>query len=237
MRHDDDDILQDGQSVRVPLMMRDGADDDAHSFLTDGQGHMLTDAFGAPLSPHYGRKGYAFVDGRDNTIREQNRDLRKAELSVAWRGGLALGDEVTLGGQRMQVAGNSREGDKPLLSDASTVDASTVKRAAYEAGVAAMTDAWRTRPADAAPGYACTTADGKQGKWTRGKGGALVCMAQGTKAANREFEVAGPLSDRAIVEQLRADGAAAWEIEAAGQPIRDGAWKAAVDELSNAWRK
>lgn len=57
-----------------------------------------------------------------------------------------------------------------------------------------------------------------------------------------EWPVAGPLSDsfeqdRAMVEQMRADGASAGEIEAAAAPIRDAAYSAAVDELSNAWKK
>ena len=63
----------------------------------------------------------------DNTVREEDHQLRKAELSNQWRGGLQLGDNVDLGGQRMRVVGNNRDGTKPILSDA--VDANAGERA------------------------------------------------------------------------------------------------------------
>ena len=138
---DSNGVMRDGVGLRVGTMMRDGVEvaegimmfDQpvplGYQVVTDSNGRTLVDAFNEPLSPHYGRKGYTFIDA-DRSIREQNHQLRKAELSARCKGGLQLGDEVIIDGERMKVCGNSREGDKPILSDASTVDGSEMKRAA-----------------------------------------------------------------------------------------------------------
>ena len=146
----------------------------------------------------------------DNTVREEDHQLRKAELSNQWRGGLQLGDNVDLGGQRMRVVGNNRDGTKPILSDA--VDANAGERA-YKQYKQHLSGAWKTK----------------------------------TKEPDeREWEVSGPLSDseslkdeqdRATVERLRADGAPAQVIEAAGAPIRDAAYEAAKRGLQDAWKR
>ena len=153
--------MRDGVGMRVGTMMRDGVevaenimmfdhpvplgDHVVNDFLTDSEGRALVDAFGSPLSTHYGRKGYAFMDA-DRSVREQSYQLRKAKLSNAWRGGLQLGDNVDIGGQRMRMVGNSREGDRPTFADASNVNGSEEKRTAYKAGVRAMSNAWKTKP-------------------------------------------------------------------------------------------
>ena len=140
---DENGVMRDGVGMRVGTMMRDGVefaenimmfdhpvplgDHVVNDFLTDSEGRALVDAFGSPLSTHYGRKGYAFMDA-DRSVREQSYQLRKAKLSNAWRGGLQLGDNVDIGGQRMRMVGNSREGDRPTFADASNVNGSEEKR-------------------------------------------------------------------------------------------------------------
>ena len=151
---DSNGVMRDGVGMRVGTMMRDGVEvaegimmydepvplgDSTDDFLTDSEGRALVDAFGAPLSTHYGRKGYAFMDA-DRSVREQNYQLRKAQLSSAWRGGLTLGDEVIIDGERMRVAGNNRENNKPILGDADTVDAA---ERAYDEYKKHISGAWK----------------------------------------------------------------------------------------------
>ena len=142
------------------------------TFMTDSAGNVFTDALGEPLSPHYGRPGYIYQDGRDIANRELNRDLRNAELSNAWKGGLQEGDNVTMGDRRMEVVGHNVDTGKTILADTAELDTDELKRAVYEDGVQAMNDAWRTRSTDNEPGGACVTSEGAQGKWVRGKDGA-----------------------------------------------------------------
>ena len=131
--YDESGMIKDGVRMHVPLMM------------CDSNGHMLVDALGEPLPSNGGRvAGYVFRD-TDNTVREENYQLSKAQLSAAWRGGLRLGDEVMIGDQRMRVSGNNRDNNRPILSDASTVDADA-QQSAYEISKRQLADAWKTRP-------------------------------------------------------------------------------------------
>ena len=194
---DSNGVMRDGVGMRVATMMRDGVEvaegimmydrpvplgDSTDNFLTDGEGRALVDAFGSPLSPHYDRRGYTFIDA-DRSVREQNHQLRKAELSAAWKGGLKLNDEVIIDGERMRVAGNNRENNKPILSDA--VDADDAAERAYDEYKKHLSGAWKKQK----------------------------------EPIEREWEVAGPLSD------------------SQGDEIKEQAWRDSVVAVSNAWRK
>ena len=220
MRHDDDDtVLRDGEYVRVPLMMRDG-DDDGDNFLTDSDGRVLTDAFGEPLFTKYNRRGFVYIDA-DRSVREENYQLRKAELSNAWKGGLQDGDHVDIDGRNMEVIGRNVDNGKLVLADTAELDADDIKRTAYNDGVAAMNDAWRTRPTtDAEPGNACRTSEGQSGKWRRGSNGQLVCRADNEREpSDNEWAMSGPLSDSQCDE------------------IKEQAWRDSCEALENAWRR
>ena len=191
---DSNGVMRDGVGMRVGTMMRDGVEvaEGIMMFdrpvplgdpvVTDSGGRALVDAFGSPISTHYGRKGYTFIDA-DRSVREENYQLRKAQLSAAWKGGLELGDNVDIGGRHMRVAGNNHEGTKPILGDA--VDTTDAAERAYDEYKKHLSGAWKKQK----------------------------------KPSDREWEVAGVLSDSESAK------------------IKEAAWRDSVEELQNAWRK
>ena len=115
-------VMRDGVSMRVKTMMRDGVEvakgimmcDEpvplGDHVVTDSEGRMLVDAYGSPLSPKYGRKGYTFVDtsNRERKIDDTHPDMRKAALSNAWKGGAEPGDVIIVDGRTLVGAGYTR---------------------------------------------------------------------------------------------------------------------------------
>ena len=61
-------IMKDGVALKVPMFMR------------GSNNNVLVDAFNEPISPNYGRKGYAFVDGDDTARRREDYEYQKAKL-------------------------------------------------------------------------------------------------------------------------------------------------------------
>ena len=200
--------------MHVPLLMCDSA------------GNILTDALSQPLPTHGGRvAGYVCIDQTEDAAHSAAlaREWQKAPLSARYKGGLADGDFVRLADRQMQVTGRNPETNKIQLADTTQVDGDTMKLDAYNASVREMTDAWKTRHdfSDQEPGGACTTGEGKSGKWRRGADGKLVCMPTvSAKLVAREFEIGGPLSDAA-----------------AGVEARREAYEQSVRQLQDAWRK
>ena len=130
----DDNLLKDGERLRVPMYMKDLA------------GNFLVDGLGRPLPAEGRRSGFVFADNRPSDHAEryaQHRDYQKAELSARYRGGFQVGDHVHLGDRNMQVTGHNPETGKVILSDTAQLSADEIKREAYDAGVDAMTNAWR----------------------------------------------------------------------------------------------
>ena len=225
--YDADGILKDGQVARIRMIMRDGATvsegiaRDLDEYDKRARGRMLVDAMGEPISGPNRRPGFVYATDADSGARRAlDRDYAKAELSSRWKGGLSDGDQFTLGTRGMEVTGRNPETGKVVLSDASQVDADDAKREAYNDGVAAMTEAWKTRPvADTEPGDACTTSNGSAGKWRRGPNG-LVCRPDNEREpSDNGFAMAGPLSD----SDARA--------------VKDAAYAESVEALQNAWRR
>ena len=148
---DENGVMRDGVGMRVGTMMRDGIEvaEGIMMFdrpvplgdlvVTDSEGRMLVDAFGEPINPRWNRRGFVYMDA-DRSIREENCQLRKAELSARWKGGLQLGDEVIIDGERMRVSGSNREGTKPILGGADTVDAA---ERAYDGYEKHLSGAWK----------------------------------------------------------------------------------------------
>lgn len=178
---EDDTILKDGETYRVPVFLRDLAD------------YVLVDGLGQPLDATAGRRsGYVFADhGHD--VRESNRDLRKAMLSAEYRGGLVAGDLVKLGDRDMVVAGYDDAG-KIHLADASAADADELKRQAWEDSVAELGDRWRSRPP--------RDEDEEEEEEQR---------PRKKKKKPDEWEVAGPLSDADAIQRSDAIRREAWE--------------------------
>ena len=211
---DDDDfdengLLKDGKSARVRLEMRDSA------------GYLLVDASGRPLPAEGRTAGYVFADANAER-RVQDYDFQKAELSSRWKGGLEAGDHLTIGDKRFEILGTNPNNGKLVFADTEGLDAGEIKQQAYNDGVAATVNAWKTRPVtDQEPGDACTTAEGIQGHWRRGQNGKLVCKPSGDcEPSDNEWAMSGPLSDQSDA-----------------QAIKDAARLEYEDNLRNAWRK
>ena len=136
---DENGILRDGARIRVGVQMLDSA------------GRPLVDGLGQPLAGGSRCSGYVFVDEHKGSQRAVDHELRKAQLSAAWRGGLRAGDQLTIGDQRLDVLGYNAD-DRLVLADASELDreagldADSIKQQAYDAAVAELSNAWRTRP-------------------------------------------------------------------------------------------
>lgn len=172
---DSDGLLRDGERHRVPLFMRNSS----------GRAVTLTGAHNLPIDARARKAGYVFTDtSRDEPSRAIDHAVRRAQLSAAYRGGLAAGDFVTIDGERFRVLGYTAE-DRMVI-DADEPDA----EAAYETAKADLADAWkRPRKGDD------DDDDDEEHKSKR------------KKRSDMEFEMAGPLSDadvRAIDEIKRA---------------------------------
>ena len=213
LQDEDDNLLRDGEVMRVRMFMRD-------SF-----GRPLTDALGRPLAAQGRSAGYVFADTGQAERLAENRDFQKAELSARYKGGLQEGDHVRIGDRQLEVIGRNPSNNKLTLADTAQLDAETLKREAYDAAVAEQTNAWRRRPVDGdEPGGACVI-NGAPGRWCE-EGGRLVCRPISSpapqEASPNEFAIAGPLSDQQSID---------------AQSIKDAAYRQSVEELANAWRR
>ena len=124
-------IIRDGVHVRVPMMMRDSA------------GRTLVDAFGTPLSPNYGRRGYAFVDADNSQRCREHYDYQKEELSARWKGGLSNGDPVRIADRNLEVIGHNPENGKVVFVDTDMVDADDAAERAYKQFKKHLSGAWK----------------------------------------------------------------------------------------------
>ena len=128
---DENGILRDGARIRVGVQMLNSA------------GRPLVDGLGQPLAGGSRWSGYVFVDEHKGSQRAVDHELRKAQLSAAWRGGLRAGDQLTIGDQRLDVLGYNAD-DRLVLADASELDreagldADSIKQQAYDAAVAEL---------------------------------------------------------------------------------------------------
>ena len=148
-----------------------------------------------------------FIDA-NRTVAEENRDVAEGTVERRLAGRFGSGDTLTVGGKRMQVMGYRSEDDSStlVLADASQLDPDDVKRAAYEAGVQAMTDAWKRKRRE--------EDEEENEEETKSK-------KKKKKPEDREFEMAGPLSDqqstdadtikRTAYEQYCAELRDAWQ--------------------------
>src|SRR5262249_41165424 len=129
MRHDpdDDEMVRDGESVRVPMFLMDKVQ---RAVATIGQ--RLHDGMGNPA----GRKrGYALGgNAEQRQLAAEAYDERTTRLQNAWRSpaGAAERNEAQLEAWR-------RPGARPSLSQDAAVD----RTAAYAAYVQRMENAWR----------------------------------------------------------------------------------------------
>ena len=194
---DDGDILKDGESMRVPMYFCDTMDAagnivETHAQVLDGS-QRFHDGMGGAVGF---RPGYVFDNAYASDAaalhRAQTRDFAKAELSAAWKGGLAQGDRVQFDGRMVEVLGHNDAG-QVRIADASAVDAGAVREkmyAAYDAEVSAL---WsRGFPHGAKAGDACAVG-GAEGRLHEDKDGKLVCIpnkVQGhrTRPARNETE-------------------------------------------------
>lgn len=128
--YDENSLLKDGKSARVPVFLRDSAD------------RVLVDGLGQPLPAAGRQSGYVFADANVRR-RAEDRDYAKAELSARWRGGLQQGDHVKIGDRHLEVIGNNPNSGKLVLADTAQLDADEIKQAAYDAYKSDVTNAWR----------------------------------------------------------------------------------------------
>ena len=101
----------------------------------------LVDASGAPLN--WNRLGFVYLDGHDNTVRSQNHQVRKAELSARWKGGLQDGDPVHMGDRNLEVVGHNPKNNKLVLADTDMVDGDQLKSDAYKEYKKHLSGAWK----------------------------------------------------------------------------------------------
>ena len=154
---DENGIMRDGVGTRVRTMMRDGIEVAegimmhdtpvplGYQLVTDGEGRTLTDAFGTPLSPHHGRKGYTFVDNSNckRPIDDSHPDVQKAYLSNAWKGGhFELGDQVVVEGRPM-VGTHYTHATHVEFVDINTLDGDELKKRAFDEYKAHLSGAWK----------------------------------------------------------------------------------------------
>ena len=191
-------ILRDGVSTQIPTMWRDGVEVTqgiqmydtpvplGDLVVTDSEGRTLVDAFGQPLSPKFGRMGYAFVDNsnRERPVDDSHPGVQKAYISSAWKNGVEPGDVVNINGRPMVGTQFTDESHVEFV-DINTLDADELKEDAYQQYKKHVSGAWKKQK------------EPKEVEWA----------------------VAGPLSD------------------AQSSEIKEQAWRDAVTDLENAWRK
>ena len=127
--------------------MRSGVRMHVSAYMTDFNNRMLVDAFGEPLSPKYGRKGYAFVDNSNRLppSDDDHRDVRKFALSNAWKGGhFEPGDAFVYEGTPM-VATHYTDEFHVEFVDIRSLDGVKLKQDACQQHKAHLSGAWKTK--------------------------------------------------------------------------------------------
>jgi hypothetical protein len=192
-------MIKDGVAMRTPAFLRDG-----WPGMRDSRGVTLKDAFGAPIEAAYGRRGYVFVNDAASAKRKADAYVEsKLMLSSAYKGGWELGDTVTVGDATHVItdAEPTDTGYKVTFKNTARMnaeDAFALKEAARDESIARMNDAWKRSSAEAARD--------EEDEERR-------------KRKDREFELAGPLSD------------------SKAQQIKDAAYNESVTRLQDAWRR
>ena len=152
-------VLRDGVTTRVKTMMRDGIEVAeglmmhdtpvplGDHVVTDSKGRTLVDAYGSPLSPKYGRKGYTFVDtnNRERKIDDSHPDVQKAYISNNWKNGVEPGDVVNINGRPMIGLHYTDEGNVEFV-DINTLDGDALKKCAYDEAKKNLSERWKTEP-------------------------------------------------------------------------------------------
>ena len=100
-----------------------------------------------PSRRTYGRplKGYAFVDNsnRSRPIDDCHPDVQKAHLSARWKGGLDVGDQVTIDGVTRVGANYNDDSEVEFYSIA---DGDALKKHAYDQSKKNLSGRWKTKP-------------------------------------------------------------------------------------------
>jgi len=124
---DDDDIVRDGERVRVPMMMRDGLSELQRAVLADADARGTSAEMRRMVDEHRAARGLVPLALDDGTVVDV--EPWKASAVRAARCGLHDDGSLSL----------NRPGYR-FAADAAGLEA---KREAYEAGVREMCDAWR----------------------------------------------------------------------------------------------
>ena len=144
---DERGILKDGRRVRVPLHMMDSVQ---RSVAISRAG--VTDAFGnGGLALHRPGARYASVRGINDADLEdahshkrvELNDFADAELCARYRGGLQVGDIVTLDNERNVVTKRDADG-RTTLRPLSADEAHDAVEAAYRLYDQEISERWRT---------------------------------------------------------------------------------------------
>lgn len=214
-----DEVLRDGQSVRVPMMLRDASAIRAFKngaktqlslgYTCDLEWTAGTSPAGEPYDARQSNircnhlalvanaRGGSSLHIGDSQVesfsRRQMYDLEKAELGARWKGGLAEGDHVRMGDRMVTVQGRSPETGNLQFRDATTSTADA-RGEAYDSYDRDIQNSWMNTRDAAEAGGVCTTAGRESGTWRRRADGKLVCVP-GKSTQEKEFELAGPLSD------------------------------------------
>ena len=182
----DGDPLTEDEATNPDGTLRSGVRMHVPMFMRDGNGRTLVDAYGEPLPPKFGRRGYAFVDNsnRERPIDDSHPDVQKAYISSYWKGGLEPGDFITVDGRTLVGDGYTDNGGVEFYPIA---DGDALKKCAYDEAKRELGKRWKTKP-----------------------------MKKQKEPDEREWEVAGPLSDGqsvkdAAYESYRNDLESAWK--------------------------
>ena len=195
-RYDDDDdreLLKDGERRRVSMYLMDSVQRSVAMHVADAYGESSDAALARP-----GSRFASDVTHDSNLKREELYAFSDAERSAEWKGGLQVGDSITLNNKRYTVSERDADGRTRLAIDKQSAE--EAKAFAYDAYDAQLQEAWRGGDGDA-EGDSCTTADGQRGRLVH-RNGALVCEPAGRSSEDSS------LSD--LLEQRRATTDAAY---------------------------
>lgn len=179
---DDDELIRDGEHVRVPL------------HLMDSTQREIAQSQQPPLN----RTGFIFDSSEtieSRAARQRSFDIGVLEMTSGWKGGPAQGDYVTiLGDKQMVVTDYDPQSGKLRMVDADAFDGEVLKQAALDTYERDLVNAWRSKPeAGDREGGSCVI-NGQPGRFIT-EGGQLVCKPLSAEPDDEEWKLAGPLGD------------------------------------------